>query len=893
MSLRSKVSRSSLEKESLLEAQSEKVEMTLNTDSAIASGLLIQRLTELYEDPVEASVRETISNALDAVMESHSGETAEIHITSPSTLNPVFTVRDNGVGMTYDDLKNIYAKYGASTKMDNMEQIGAYGLGAKAPLAYGTEFTVSSIKDRQKTTIIVAREELTNYIKIVDSVETDEPTGTTVSIPVSNYDIGRFDGHIDKYKENPVDKDNIKIFINEDEIVNSDYIQVADDMVIFSGQGEEIRSRLWVKKDQNTIVNLVSNSSDEEIRRSLQYLIGGWAYSSPKNRSRYSRYSPGVMVELKAGIVGFNSSRDAILENERYDSLENHVTEYIKSSKFMKDLTETINKIELETFKSIVVSLLKRDESRIVIDNGEIKVEALVSRNYNSQYQRVSRDYSFSDFIHEETGFKFDNILKNVPKGKKQTAALLENKVAYRKTVYNSTLETTTDHSGGKIKHKRFSEDNVSTLLSELEDVMTRSSDSHSLESLMLNLAISAYSGDKDKMRITFITDVDAEVDEDGKTTTFSRLRSGRKAIVRMRNEGKDDGVYSSYLIYTEHDKKSIDNLLKGAKFDDLDVLVESAEDMVDKLTEYRKSNRTETKKVSQELTTSLSKYIHEDNTSSRITSDTMEVDEDKVNIILVSKDRHVSNNELRMVHSWCCNERGLNPEDVDLYSSVGNHRVVDVKMLSDLGELYENPRSPKAGNSKLYEESVDGKIAKLHTINENGIDVEKKAFIRMLSGMSASSASSLMESLESSFSLAYEIADIANIEMPDIPSELMSELGEYGDNVFGNGYSGRQWILDDSSIEQLLKNIHSDKYNLIEKLTKIDSTNSITIKEDGEFEQYYSGHQSIYPNRNSITIAYEEDNKEDSYHNMIRLQTEAYLGYIKYVVEELSAIKF
>ena len=43
---------------------------------------------------------------------------------------------------TEEEVQEIYSRYGASTKTDDLDQIGAYGLGAKSPLAYGNEFTV-------------------------------------------------------------------------------------------------------------------------------------------------------------------------------------------------------------------------------------------------------------------------------------------------------------------------------------------------------------------------------------------------------------------------------------------------------------------------------------------------------------------------------------------------------------------------------------------------------------------------------------------------------------------------------------------------------------------------------------------------------------------------------
>ena len=244
---RTKTAVSKMNKEVLLAPKSERVEMTLNTASALTSGLLIQRLTELYENPIEASVRETVSNAIDAVSVMHSGARPMVSIEAPTILNPVLVVSDNGLGMSYEDLKEIYSKYGASTKTNDFNQVGAYGLGAKAPLAYGTEFTVTSTKDGVKTTIIVAKEELTNYIKIIDSVQTEELSGTTVSIPVSNEDIDKFVDYINNYEKYPMEKD-IDFIINGKQKENSKYVLINNGIKIFQSEDEVITGRVWLRK---------------------------------------------------------------------------------------------------------------------------------------------------------------------------------------------------------------------------------------------------------------------------------------------------------------------------------------------------------------------------------------------------------------------------------------------------------------------------------------------------------------------------------------------------------------------------------------------------------------------------------------------------------------------
>lgn len=888
--LRSKVSRSSLEKESLIKTQSEKVEMTLNTDSAIASGLLIQRLTELYEDPIEASVRETVSNGLDAISESFSGETGEIRITSPSTLNPVFSVQDNGVGMSYNDLKDIYSKYGASTKMNNFEQIGAYGLGAKAPLAYGTEFTVSSVKEGVRTTIIVAREELTNYIQIVDSVETDDLSGTTVSIPVSNYDIPRFESQIENYRKNPIDKNNVKIFINEEEILSNDFFQITDKMVIFNEDGEQVEARLWVNKDQSTIVNLISSMGKSEVVKTLQYLIGGWSYSSPARRGSYYKNTPGLMVELKAGIVGFNSSRDAIMENERYSKLEDLVIEYVKSNEFMKDLIKTINTIDLPNFKEIVVTLLKRNETNIKMKDGKIKIETLGGVQRYGSSGVFARSYSISDFVHEETGFRFDNILKAIPKGE-QTVASIENLVTYKKTPISSLL-TSYGNSDEEVSNGRFSTSRVSDINAEIEAVMYGEKDSHSLESLMMNLALSAYTKTSSKMNVTFITDVEADVDEKGTTTDFSRLRSGRKTIITMRNEGKNEASYDSYLVYTSASKTSIDKMLKEAKFDDFDILVESAEKMAEKVKEYRKNNRSKPQAKSKDLTTLIQKYDVDKDTLDRVLADTIEVEEDKVNLILLSKEGYINTTDLKMIHAWYCNTNNIKKENLNLYSSLGMHRIVDMEFLSELGDLYENPRSRYAGTSKYYNELLAGKVAKMNSINEGSEDLEKKAFIRVLSSLIGAMPSSVSDKIEYSLKEANKFALAAGLEEVEIPSEVIREIGDFGSKEFGTSYSGRHWELDNSATTHLLTLIDKEKYGLIESLVSLMSTSSVSIEETGEFKKNYYSNSSLSVDKDLIELAAKEENKDKAYHKMLLGQVKVHMEFITSTAKDLAAIK-
>lgn len=165
----------------------ETVEMSIDMSR---KAFLMSMFTNLYNDPVLACVREYSTNAIDAQIEN--GYDGPVDITLPTRFNPHFVVRDYGVGMAYDDIRDTYSMYLASTKHGSNEQAGMFGIGSKSALAYGDTFTVVSVKDGRKVTCIISRiGGGKNKIEIVKNsqtgksyTETTEASGTTIKIPV-------------------------------------------------------------------------------------------------------------------------------------------------------------------------------------------------------------------------------------------------------------------------------------------------------------------------------------------------------------------------------------------------------------------------------------------------------------------------------------------------------------------------------------------------------------------------------------------------------------------------------------------------------------------------------------------------------------------------------------
>lgn len=157
------------------------------TVSEAGMAYAMSALSNMYNDPKLAVIREYFTNALDSHVKA--GETAPIEVSLPTSYNKMYVVQDFGIGMDVDTIRSVYSKYWESTKRDSNTQIGAFGLGAKSALAIANQFTLASVKDGVKITVIVQKAgdgSGTPKMLVASVIDTDEPNGVTVSIPVDD-----------------------------------------------------------------------------------------------------------------------------------------------------------------------------------------------------------------------------------------------------------------------------------------------------------------------------------------------------------------------------------------------------------------------------------------------------------------------------------------------------------------------------------------------------------------------------------------------------------------------------------------------------------------------------------------------------------------------------------
>ena len=140
----------------------------------------------LYANKIRAIVRELSCNAVDShTAAGRSHVPFDVHL--PNTIDPTFSIRDYGTGLTHEQVQSIYTTYFESTKTESNAFIGALGLGSKSPFSYTDNFTVTAIKDgtRGVYSAFINGEGVPSIV-LMHSEPTDQPAGVEVKFAVDS-----------------------------------------------------------------------------------------------------------------------------------------------------------------------------------------------------------------------------------------------------------------------------------------------------------------------------------------------------------------------------------------------------------------------------------------------------------------------------------------------------------------------------------------------------------------------------------------------------------------------------------------------------------------------------------------------------------------------------------
>ena len=139
----------------------------------------------LYSNKVLAVLREYLTNAYDSHADKGiKDQPFRVHL--PTKLEPWFEVEDFGIGLSKEDVINIYTVFFTSTKVNDNDTNGCLGLGSKSAYAVSDQFTITAIKYGVKViySCYISREGFPTA-DLKHEVNTLEGDGVTVRIPVA------------------------------------------------------------------------------------------------------------------------------------------------------------------------------------------------------------------------------------------------------------------------------------------------------------------------------------------------------------------------------------------------------------------------------------------------------------------------------------------------------------------------------------------------------------------------------------------------------------------------------------------------------------------------------------------------------------------------------------
>lgn len=312
---------------------------------------------QMYANPIRIIVQEYANNARDAHV-ANKCKDRPIQITCPTELSPYLKIRDFGKGMSPEEIDEVFVAYGESTKTETDDQIGGFGVGAKSAFAYCDAFEVTTICEGIKY-IYSAYIDSTEVgeMPLIDSYETDEESGTLISIPIELKDIPKIVSAIS--------------FVSE-------YWDLRPDVI-----GSVTYSNRKVYFSENNW-SLCERTSYSDSYNEIIYCVEGipYTFSLPADDERFTESMRTLakcpfIVKLKTNEVTIASHREGLVANEKTlnrvrdilaeidNDFRNHVMESITKCDNLKEMFELRrmylrlkldNMVKSFTWKSINIS---------------------------------------------------------------------------------------------------------------------------------------------------------------------------------------------------------------------------------------------------------------------------------------------------------------------------------------------------------------------------------------------------------------------------------------------------------------------------------------------------------------------------------------------------------
>lgn len=299
---------------------------------------------KVYSHKERAVIRELSCNAYDShIMARTTDVPFKIHL--PTLLEPFFSVRDFGTGLSDGEVRSIFAGIGISTKRNSNEMVGCFGIGSLSPYALADNFTVTSYYNHVKRIYSCYRDEQRKpVVAMLSESETDEPNGLEVNVSVDTTRIRQFEKeaeYVFKFWEGIMPEINNNNIVKNCAEHNNQYILKTDNFGIIPEWG-----------------NMVA-------------VMGNIAYNIP---SSLSKFNCSGYLRFEIGELDFDTARENLSLTEKTKQvLENRYSE-VKNS---------VNTIIIDRIKSLPTDF---EKAKFIQDFSSSCIRDIIDYKLQSEY---------------------------------------------------------------------------------------------------------------------------------------------------------------------------------------------------------------------------------------------------------------------------------------------------------------------------------------------------------------------------------------------------------------------------------------------------------------------------------------------------------------------------
>lgn len=200
------------QKSGVLEVYGENTSRTATINSAKIAKLQYILTEGLYSDPMGATIVEITNNAMDSVIEAGNDEPVIVEFITESHNRYRMVIEDKGIGMDKEFFESIFMSMLSSTKEENDDVIGNFGIGGKSWVSLKKTVTFTITKDGKRCVYLCYKgEEFIDYDLLTEE-DTAEPNGVKFELPLNGWN--EYNSFVTKAKQKLSYYDGVVLVIN-------------------------------------------------------------------------------------------------------------------------------------------------------------------------------------------------------------------------------------------------------------------------------------------------------------------------------------------------------------------------------------------------------------------------------------------------------------------------------------------------------------------------------------------------------------------------------------------------------------------------------------------------------------------------------------------------------